>query len=134
MPPLSVSCRTICRSTPPARYIKHLRPPRPVASCVASNSTTPRNTPVGSTWSNARSACCSASVSAAASTTPNGSEKRSQHGNSSETKHETASNGCSQPTKPAPHSAAHIQPPPKSQNHCGEPLADLDEGERIRGG
>jgi len=31
---------------------------------------------------------------------------------------EPASNGCSQPTKPAPNSAAPIQSPPKSQNHC----------------
>ena len=75
-PPASVSCRTICRSIPLARCIKHLRLPRPVASCAASNSTTPRNTPVGSTWSSARSACCSASVSADASTIPKGSEKR----------------------------------------------------------
>ena len=29
MPPVSVSCRTICRSTPPARCMKPLRPPRP---------------------------------------------------------------------------------------------------------
>src|SRR4051812_17757952 len=35
---------------------------------------------------------------------------------------EPASNGCSQPTKHAPNSAAPIQSPPKSQNHCDEPL------------
>src|SRR5436190_1134094 len=123
MPPASVSCRTICRSIPPAHCIKHLRRPRPVASCAASNSTTPRNTPAGSIWSSARSACCSANVSAAASTTLKGFEKRSQHGNGSEIKRETASNGCSQPTKPAPNSAAPIRLPPKSQNHCDQPLA-----------
>jgi len=95
---------------------------------AASNSTSHRNTPVGSTWSSARSACCSASVSAAASTTPKGSETRSQHGNGGEIKPEPASNGCSQPTKPAPNSAALIQPPLKSQNHCDRPL-----GQRFRG-
>ena len=41
--------------------------------------TLPRSTPVGSIWSSARSACYSASVSAAASI-PKGSETRSQHG------------------------------------------------------
>src|SRR5205807_5423313 len=87
-----------------------------------SNSTSPRNTPVGSIWSSARSACSSASASAAASTTPKGSETRSQHGKSGGIKPEPASNGCSQPTRPAPNSAAPIQPPPKSQNHCDEPL------------
>ena len=50
------------------------------------------------------------------------SETKSQHGNGGEIKPEPASNGCSQPTKPAPNSAALIQPPPKSQNHCDEPL------------
>ncbi|SCB55723.1 Homeodomain-like domain-containing protein [Bradyrhizobium shewense] len=80
------------------------------------------NTPAGSTWSSARSACSSASVSAAASTTPKGSEKRSQHRNGSEIKRETASNGCSQPTKHEPNSAAPIRSPPKSQNQCDEPL------------
>src|SRR6476660_7859042 len=85
-------------------------------------STSPRSTPVGSIWSSARSACCNASVSAAASTTPKGSATRSEHGNGSEIKRANASNGCSQPTKPAPNSTASIQTPPKSQNHCDEPL------------
>lgn len=40
----------------------------------------------------------------------------------SEIKRETVSNGCSQPTKHAPNSAAPIQLPPKIQNHCDEPL------------
>ncbi|WP_430648062.1 transposase [Bradyrhizobium rifense] len=35
---------------------------------------------------------------------------------------ELASNGCSQPTKPAPNSAAPIQSPPRSQHRCDEPL------------
>src|SRR4051794_13785618 len=122
MPPAFVSCRTICRSILPARCIKHLRPPRLGASCAASSSTTPRNTPVGSTWSSARSACYSANVSAAASTTPKDSETRSQHGKGGEIRPEPASNGCSQPTKHTPNSAAPIQSPPKSQNHCDEPL------------
>src|SRR5258705_3981481 len=104
------------------------RPPRPDASCAASNSTSLRNTPVGSTWSSARSACYSASPLAAASTTLKGSETKSKHGKSAETKPEPASNGCSQPTKPEPNSAALIQPPPKTQNHCDEPLVALHRG------
>jgi transposase len=39
-----------------------------------------------------------------------------------EIRRETASNGCSQPTKPAPNSAAPIQLLLKNQNHCDEPL------------
>src|SRR3954454_13762809 len=113
----------IYRSIPPARFIELLRLSKPVACCAASNSTTPRNTQVGSTWSSARSACYSVNVWAVAATASKGSETRSQHGNGSETKPESASNGCSQPTKSAPNSAAPIQPPPKSQNHCDEPLA-----------
>src|SRR3981081_1121969 len=106
------------------------RPPRPDASCAASNSTSLRNTPVGSTWSNARSACCNASVSAAASTTPKGSETRSQHGNGDEIEPEPPSNGCSQLTKPAPNSVALIQPHQKSQNHCDGPLG-ADRGSKA---
>jgi hypothetical protein len=79
------------------------------------------HTPKHASWlngSSARSVCFSASVSVAASKTPKDSETRSQHGNGGETKPEPESNGCSQPTKTAPNSAAPIQPPPKSQNHC----------------
>jgi hypothetical protein len=101
----------------PAEARRILRP--------ASNSTSPRSTPVGSIWSSARSACYSASVLAAASTIPKGSETRSQHGKRGGIKPEPASNGCSQQTKPAPNSAAPIQPPPKSQNHRDEPLVLL---------
>ncbi|MET4015949.1 hypothetical protein ABIC10_001037 [Bradyrhizobium sp. S3.2.12] len=50
-PPVSVSCRTICRSTSLGRCMRPSRPPRPDVSCAASNSTSPRSTPVGSTWS-----------------------------------------------------------------------------------
>lgn len=95
------------------------------ASSAASSSTTPRNMPVGSTWSSARSACYSASVLAAASTTPKGSETKSQHGKGGEIKLEPASNGCSPPTKLAPNSAAPIQPPPKGQNQGDEPLVSF---------
>ena len=42
---------------PGALYEAFARPPRPGASCSASNSTSPRSTPVGSTWSSARPAC-----------------------------------------------------------------------------
>ena len=121
----------VCRSINLGRCMRPSRPPRLDASCAASNSTSLRNTPVGSTWSSARSACCSASVSAAASTIPKGSETKSQHGNGGEIKPEPASNGCSQPTKPAPNSAALIQPPPKNQNHCDEPLVALAARSRL---
>ena len=50
----------------PGALYEASRPPMLDASCAASNSTSLRNTPVGSTWSSARSACCSASVSAVA--------------------------------------------------------------------
>ena len=113
---------SIHRSTSLGRCIRPSRPPRPGASCAASNSTSPRSTPVGSIWSSARSACYSASVSVAASTIPKGSETRSQHGKRGGIKPEPASNGCSQQIKPAPNSAAPIQPPRKSQNHRDEPL------------
>lgn len=84
-PPVSVSCRTICRSTSLGRCMRPSRPQRPDVSCAASNSTSPRSTPVGSTCSSARSPGFSASVSVAASTTPKGSETRSPHGNGGET-------------------------------------------------
>jgi len=61
-PPASVSCRTTCRSMPPAPSTRPLPPLRPVASCAALSSTTPRNTPVGLTWSRSRSACFKGSV------------------------------------------------------------------------
>ncbi len=63
----------ICRSTSLGHCIRPSRRPRPDVSCAASNSTSPRSTQAGSTSWSARSACFSASVSAAASTTGKGS-------------------------------------------------------------
>ena len=90
--PASVSCRTICRPTSLGRCTRPSRPPRPDASCAASNSTSPRNTPVGSTWSSSRLACCRQCL-AAASTIQTAPKARSPHGKSGETKPEPASNG-----------------------------------------
>ena len=109
----------------PAPSMRHSRPPRPGEFCGASSSTTPPSTPAGSTWSRSRSACSAASVWTAASTTPNGSSAKSQHGNDNETPPAPASNGCSQPTRPAPKWAAPIPSRPKSHNHCAEVLALL---------
>jgi len=115
---LSIHRRCAVSSICARRSSPHYAPPR-----IPPYSETRKLAPI---WSNARSAYCSASVAAAASTTPKSSEKRSQHGNGSEIKRATASNGCSQPTKPAPNSAAPIQLSSKSQNHCDEPLVYSD--------
>ena len=50
------------------------------------------------------------------------SSAKSPHGNDSATAPGPASNGCSQPTKPAPKWAAPIPSHPKSHNHCAEVL------------
>lgn len=121
-PPASVSCKTICRSMPPARSNKPLPrrgPPHRV-------STTPRNTPVGSIWSRSRSARSKGSVSAGGSSIQSALEARSQHGSGSETKFAPVSTGCLQRTKLAPNWAALIQAYPKNQNYCDELLA-VDE-------
>jgi len=60
------------------------------------------STPAGSTWSRSRSACCAASAWTAESTTPSASSPKSPPGNDSATPPAHASNGCSQPTRPAP--------------------------------
>ena len=49
-------------AAPPTAAMKSRRPPMPGAFCAAWNSTTPRSTPVGSTWSKSRSVSCAASV------------------------------------------------------------------------
>jgi hypothetical protein len=89
------------------------------------SSTTPPSTPAGSTWSKSRSVSCAASAWTAGSMTPTASSPKSAHGNDSATPHAHASNGCSQPKKPGPKWAAHIQKPPKSHNHCDEVLAGI---------
>ena len=51
-------------------------------------------------------------------TTPNGYAAKSSLGNDSAMPNAPASNGCSQPKKPAPKWATHIPTLPKSHNHC----------------
>jgi len=63
--------------------------------------------------------------STAESTTQTGSAAKSTPGNDNETPPAPASNGCSQPTKPAPKWAAPIPSHPKSHNHCDEVLVAL---------
>ena len=83
-------------------------PPKPGGSCAASSSTTLPSTPVGSTWLRSRSACCADSAWIAASMIPSASSVKSRRGSDSAIPPVPASNGCSQPTKPAPKWAAHI--------------------------
>jgi hypothetical protein len=73
--------------------------------------------PAGSTWSRSRSACSAANAWIAESTTPSASSAKSPHGKNNETPPAHASNGCSQPKKPAPKWTAPIPSRPKSHNH-----------------
>src|SRR5260370_4194716 len=130
MPSTFGSCRTTCRPTRLAPSMRLFRPPKPGAFCAAWSSTTPPSTPVGSTWSRSRSACCAASAWIAESTTPSGSVANSQLGNGSEMPPAPASNGCSQPTKPAPKWVTHTPTHRKSHNHCAEVLVQLELDER----
>jgi hypothetical protein len=61
-------------------------------------------------------------VETAESTTRNASSSKSPRGNDSETPLPPASNGCSQPPKPAPKWAVPIPTRSKSHNHCAEVL------------
>src|ERR1700722_3255097 len=81
--------------------------------------------PVGSTWSKSRSACCAANAWIAGSTTPTASSAKSPHGRSNETTPALASNGCSQPKRPAPKWAAPIPSPQRSHNLCTEVLVPV---------
>ena len=89
-------------ATEPAPCIRRSRPPKPGAFCAGWSSTTPQSTQVGSTWSRSKSECCAANASTDASTRRSSSSPRSLPGNVSATPPAPASNGCSQPTKPAP--------------------------------
>ena len=87
-------------------------------------------TPKHASWLNmskSRSACCAVSAWIAESTTPTASSAKSPHGRSNETPPALASNGCSQPTRPAPKWAAPILSRPKSHNHGAEVLARFME-------
>src|SRR6266404_8467905 len=63
-----------------------------------------------------------ASAWIAESTTPSASSAKSPHGSNNETPPAPASNGCSQPKKPAPKWAAPTPSRPKSHNHCAKVL------------
>jgi transposase len=80
-PSASASSSTISQPTSPLPSMEPSHPSRPDGCCSASNSTTPRSTPAGSTRSRSRSAFSSASASIAASTTERNSSSRSQTGN-----------------------------------------------------
>src|SRR6202048_4625319 len=74
--------------------------------------------------------CCAANASNGASPPSSSSSLKSPLGNASATRQALASNGCSQPRKPAPKSAAPTpshsslpNPTPKSHNHCAAVLA-----------
>jgi hypothetical protein len=86
------------------------------------SSITPPSTPAGSIWSRSKSASCAASAWIAESTTPNGYAAKSPLGNNSAMPNAPASNGCSQPKKPAPKWVTHIPTLPKSHNHCAGAL------------
>jgi transposase len=118
----------------PALSMRHSRPPKPGEFCVASSSTTLPSMPAGSTWSRSRSACSAASAWIAESTTPSASSAKSPHGRNNETPPAHASNGCSQPKKPAPKWAAPTPSHPKSHNHCTEVLGHCNIQIRPLGG
>src|SRR6202022_4535902 len=122
-PSASGSSRITCRPTRPAPSTRPSRPPKLGASCAAWSSTTPPSMPAGSTWSRSRSASCAVSAWTAESTTRNASSAKSPRGNDSETPLPPASNGCSQPPKPAPKWAVPIPTRSKSHNNCAEVLA-----------
>src|SRR5208282_2863854 len=114
--------------TRPALSMRHSRLPKPGAFCAAWSSTTHPSTPVGSTWSRSRSAYCAASAWTEGSTIRTAFAAKSPPGNDNETPPQPASNGCSQPTKPAPKWAALIPQRSKSHNHCAEVLVPRHRG------
>src|ERR1700730_7181039 len=97
------------------------------------------STPAGATWSRSRSVCCAANASNGASPPSSSSSLKSPLGNASATRQALASNGCSQPRKPAPKSAAPTpshsslpNPTPKSHNHCAAVLVRWSNLEPMR--
>src|SRR6266404_9926441 len=123
MPTTSGLCRITYRPTQPVPSTRHSLPPKPGAFCGGCSSTTPLSTQVGSIWSRSRSASCAVSAWIAESTTQNGFAAKLPLGNDSEMPPAPASNGCSQPTKPAPKWVTHTPTLPKSHNHCAAVLA-----------
>jgi transposase len=107
------SAGALYRAFPPAEARRILR---------RLGSTTLPNTQAGSTWSRSRSASCGGNAWTAGSTTPSGYDAKSPLGSEAEMPPAHASNGCSQPTRPAPKWAAPIPRLPKSHNHCAAVL------------
>ena len=101
-PSASGSSWTICRRTSPAALYQAFPAAKRDACCAGWSSTTFPSTPAGSTWSRSRSACCAANAWTGASPPGRNSYPRSPPGNDSAMLQEPASNGCSQPKKPAP--------------------------------
>jgi hypothetical protein len=87
--------------------------------------------PAGSTWSRSRSAYSAASAWTVELTTPSASSAKSPHGKNNEMPPAPASNGCSQPKRPAPKWAAPIPSHPKSHNHCAEVLGRAGAGASV---
>jgi len=121
-PSRSASSSTTCRPIRRAPSTRPSRPHRRIASCAAWSSITPQSTPLGSTWSRSRSACCAASASTAASAIAKRSRPRSLPGRVSATPSALASNGCSPLSALASNSFEPIQTRPTSHNHCAPVL------------
>ena len=115
--------RITCRPTRPAPSTRPFRPPKLGAFCAAWSSTTPPSMPAGSTWSRSRSACCAVSAWTAESTTSKRLVSEIAAWERQRNAVPPASNGCSQPPKPAPKWAVPIPTRSKSHNHCAEVLA-----------
>ena len=131
-PNASASCSTICRPIRPARST---RPSRREARRVLRRLEF-HYIPKHASWLNMveiEIGVLAASASTAASKAARNSSPRSPPGRTSAMPPALASNGCSQPSKPAPNWRAPIQsltpnqPKPKSHNLCAEVL-----GERPR--
>ena len=96
-----------------------------IACCADWSSTTPPSTPVGSTWSRSRSACCAASVWIAASANVTAWSTRSPPGSASATPRVPGSNGCSPPSAHAAKWPTPIPYLPKNRNQCAEVLRSV---------
>src|ERR1700736_2166934 len=130
---------TTCRRTSPDRSTR----PSPLSKrdgcCAGWSSIMSPSTPVGSTWSRSRLACCEANAWTGASPPRNSSYPRSPPGSDSAMPHAPASNGCSLLRKPEPKWAAptpnpppSASPGPKSHNHCAAVLVGIPvDEERI---
>ena len=119
-PSAFASCSTICRPIHPVRSTRPSRPTKHDAFCAVWSSTTSPSTPAGSTWWRSRLASWPANASIDASTAMPGSSPKPRLGRSGEMLNAPASNGCSQPKKPAPKWAAPTPSPPQNQAELNE--------------